>query len=137
MQAQSAKLIGDALQQNPAFLTLRKIEVRGACLTRSLLQPTWAHKQCVHCQAARDVADTISGAQNRVFLSSDSLLLNLVRVVSLKCWMYAAAFGSCTLLRAGRPGHQWQQETKAVKLCGGAVCVCAVGVVCGWSDTYA
>lgn len=26
-QAQSAKLIGDAIQQNPAFLTLRKIEV--------------------------------------------------------------------------------------------------------------
>ena len=28
LQAQSAKLIGDAIQQNPAFLTLRKIEVR-------------------------------------------------------------------------------------------------------------
>lgn len=27
MQAQSAKLIGDAIQKNPAFLTLRKIEV--------------------------------------------------------------------------------------------------------------
>ncbi len=27
LQAQSAKLIGDAIQQNPAFLTLRKIEV--------------------------------------------------------------------------------------------------------------
>ena len=27
-QAQSAKLIGDAIQKNPAFLTLRKIEVR-------------------------------------------------------------------------------------------------------------
>ncbi len=29
-------------------------------------------------QAARDIASTISGASNRVFLSSDSLLLNLV-----------------------------------------------------------
>ncbi len=29
MQAQSAKLIGEAIQANPAFLTLRKIEVRG------------------------------------------------------------------------------------------------------------
>ena len=28
MQAQSAKLIGEAIQSNPAFLTLRKIEVR-------------------------------------------------------------------------------------------------------------
>ncbi|KAK9786675.1 hypothetical protein WJX73_005569 [Symbiochloris irregularis] len=52
-EAQSAKLIGDALQQNPAFLTLRRIE------------------------AARDVASTISGASNRVFLNADSLLLNL------------------------------------------------------------
>ncbi|KAK9848655.1 hypothetical protein WJX84_000333 [Apatococcus fuscideae] len=52
-EAQSAKLIGEAIQSNPAFLTLRKIE------------------------AARDIATTISGASNRVFLSSDSLLLNL------------------------------------------------------------
>jgi hypothetical protein len=27
MQAQSAKLIGEAIQANPSFLTLRKIEV--------------------------------------------------------------------------------------------------------------
>jgi hypothetical protein len=27
-EAQSARLIGQAIQQNPAFLTLRKIEVR-------------------------------------------------------------------------------------------------------------
>ena len=27
-EAQSAKLIGEAIQSNPAFLTLRKIEVR-------------------------------------------------------------------------------------------------------------
>jgi hypothetical protein len=27
LQAASAKLIGEAIQQNPAFLTLRKIEV--------------------------------------------------------------------------------------------------------------
>jgi len=54
-EAQSAKLIGQAIQNNPAFLTLRKIE------------------------AARDIASTIAGSQNRVFLNSDSLLLNLVR----------------------------------------------------------
>ena len=55
-EATSARLIGEAIQQNPAFITLRKIE------------------------AARDIAGTISGAANKVFLSSDSLLLNLVGV---------------------------------------------------------
>lgn len=53
-EAQSARLIGEAIQQNPAFLTLRKIE------------------------AARDIAGTIAAANNRVFLNADSLLLNLV-----------------------------------------------------------
>lgn len=52
-EAQSARLIGQAIQQNPAFLTLRKIE------------------------AARDVAATIATSSNRVFLNADSLLLNL------------------------------------------------------------
>ncbi|KAL0053108.1 hypothetical protein WJX82_000974 [Trebouxia sp. C0006] len=52
-EATSARLIGEAIQENPAFITLRKIE------------------------AARDIAGTISGAANKVFLSSDSLLLNL------------------------------------------------------------
>jgi len=55
-EAQSAKLIGQAIQNNPAFLTLRKIE------------------------AARDIASTIAGSQNRVFLNSDSLLLNLAEM---------------------------------------------------------
>eukprot|EP00878_Enallax_costatus_P001352 GHUV01001499.1.p1 GENE.GHUV01001499.1~~GHUV01001499.1.p1 ORF type:complete len:284 (+),score=49.41 GHUV01001499.1:263-1114(+) len=52
-EAQSARLIGQAIQQNPAFLTLRKIE------------------------AARDVAATIAHSANRVYLNADSLLLNL------------------------------------------------------------
>jgi len=52
-EATSAKLIGDAIQQNPAFLTLRKIE------------------------AAREIAHTIADSANRVFLNADSLLLNL------------------------------------------------------------
>lgn len=52
-QAQSAKLIGEAVQQNPAFITLRKIE------------------------AAREIAHTISTSANKVYLPSDSLLLNL------------------------------------------------------------
>lgn len=55
-EAQSAKLIGEAIQSNPAFLTLRKIE------------------------AARDIASTIAASQNRVFLNSDSLLLNLAEM---------------------------------------------------------
>eukprot|EP00775_Hariotina_reticulata_P009485 gene9485-9649_t len=52
-EAQSARLIGQAIQQNPAFLSLRKIE------------------------AARDIATTIAHSANRVFLNADSLLLNL------------------------------------------------------------
>lgn len=52
-EAASATLIGQAVQQNPAFLTLRKIE------------------------AAREIASTVSASANRIFLSSDSLLLNL------------------------------------------------------------
>jgi hypothetical protein len=39
-QAQSAKLIGDAIQKNPAFLTLRKIEVRRYCAEASLRMAT-------------------------------------------------------------------------------------------------
>lgn len=52
-EAQSAELIGKAIQQNPAFLTLRRIE------------------------AAREIAGTVASSSNRVFLSADSLLLNL------------------------------------------------------------
>ncbi|KAL4434214.1 hypothetical protein ABPG75_000655 [Micractinium tetrahymenae] len=52
-EAASATLIGQAIQQNPAFLTLRKIE------------------------AAREIASTVSASANRIFLNSDSLLLNL------------------------------------------------------------
>lgn len=52
-EAASARLIGESIQSNPAFLTLRKIE------------------------AAREIAQTVSASNNRVFLDSDSLLLNL------------------------------------------------------------
>ena len=52
-EAASARLIGEAVQSNPAFLTLRRIE------------------------AARDIAGTVGQGANRVFLSSDSLMLNL------------------------------------------------------------
>jgi len=59
-EAQSATLIGQAIQQNPAFLTLRKIE------------------------AAREIAGTVASSANRVFLSADSLLLNLSELDVLK-----------------------------------------------------
>lgn len=52
-EAQSAKLIGESIQQNPAFLALRKIE------------------------AAREIAGTMSQSANRVYLPADTLLLNL------------------------------------------------------------
>jgi prohibitin 2 len=52
-EAQSAKLIGEAMKNNPGFIKLRKIE------------------------AAREIANTIANSQNRVFLQSDSLQLNL------------------------------------------------------------
>merc|ERR1712216_516254 len=52
-EAKSAKLIGEAIANNPAFLTLRKIE------------------------AARAIAQTMANSNNRVMLSADSLLLNL------------------------------------------------------------
>eukprot|EP00244_Chara_vulgaris_P002617 TRINITY_DN14668_c1_g1_i1.p1 TRINITY_DN14668_c1_g1~~TRINITY_DN14668_c1_g1_i1.p1 ORF type:complete len:293 (+),score=62.15 TRINITY_DN14668_c1_g1_i1:123-1001(+) len=52
-EATSAQLIGQAVSNNPAFLTLRRIE------------------------AAREIAGTISHSPNRIFLNSGSLLLNL------------------------------------------------------------
>ncbi|KAE8125498.1 hypothetical protein FH972_020299 [Carpinus fangiana] len=52
-EAKSAQLIGQAIANNPAFITLRKIE------------------------ASREIAQTISNAANKVFLESGDLLLNL------------------------------------------------------------
>eukprot|EP00941_MAST-03F_sp_MAST-3F-sp1_P004392 g4392.t1 len=53
-EAKSAELIGDAIKNNPAFLELRKIE------------------------AARDISQAVGRGGNRLFLSADSLLLNLM-----------------------------------------------------------
>eukprot|EP00959_Pyramimonas_sp_CCMP1952_P228429 4775904-Pyramimonas_sp.AAC.1 len=52
-EAESARMIGQAMSTNPAFLALRRIE------------------------AARDISQTIANSQNRVFLNTESLLLNL------------------------------------------------------------
>lgn len=51
-EAQSAMLIGNAVKENPAFLQLRKIE------------------------ASREIANTVMASSNKVYLSSDTLLLN-------------------------------------------------------------
>ena len=52
-EAKSAELIGEAVKQNKGFLTLRRLE------------------------AAREIANLVSGSGNRVLLDSDSLLLNV------------------------------------------------------------
>ncbi|CAA0808633.1 Prohibitin-2- mitochondrial [Striga hermonthica] len=52
-EAKSAQLIGQAIANNPAFITLRRIE------------------------ASREIANTLSASSNKVFLNSDELLLNL------------------------------------------------------------
>jgi len=52
-EAKSAKLIGDAVRDNPGFLQLRRLE------------------------AAREIAGTLSKSTNRLFLDANSLLLNV------------------------------------------------------------
>jgi len=52
-EAQSAKLIGAAVRDNPGFIELRKLE------------------------AAREIAGTLSKSTNRLFLDANSLLLNV------------------------------------------------------------
>lgn len=52
-EAQAARLLGEAMDRSPAFLELRRVET------------------------ARDIATTLSKSRNRVFLESDTLLLNL------------------------------------------------------------
>jgi prohibitin 2 len=52
-EAQSAKMISDAIRENPAFIQLRRLE------------------------AAREIASILAKSQNKVYLPADSLLLNL------------------------------------------------------------
>lgn len=51
-EAKAAELVGKALQANPAFIQLRRIE------------------------ASRDVAQSISTSSNKIYLNADNLLLN-------------------------------------------------------------
>eukprot|EP00904_Undaria_pinnatifida_P006219 jgi/Undpi1/2727/HiC_scaffold_14.g06105.m1 len=53
-EAQSAKLVGEAIKDNPGFIQLRRID------------------------AARDIATTVARSNNKLFLNTDSLLLDLV-----------------------------------------------------------
>eukprot|EP00735_Rhodelphis_limneticus_P011481 TRINITY_DN4579_c0_g1::TRINITY_DN4579_c0_g1_i1::g.23251::m.23251 TRINITY_DN4579_c0_g1::TRINITY_DN4579_c0_g1_i1::g.23251 ORF type:complete len:360 (-),score=99.51,sp/A9UMS3/PHB2_XENTR/54.90/5e-107,Band_7/PF01145.20/1.5e-27,Band_7/PF01145.20/1.3e+03,DUF4422/PF14393.1/0.25,DUF4422/PF14393.1/2.1e+02,DUF2884/PF11101.3/3e+03,DUF2884/PF11101.3/0.063,DUF2884/PF11101.3/1.1e+03 TRINITY_DN4579_c0_g1_i1:49-1086(-) len=53
-EAKSAALIGAAIEQNPGFIELRRIET------------------------AREIARTIAHSKNRVFLNADNLLLNAI-----------------------------------------------------------
>ena len=47
-------MIGTAVKKNPGFMKLRRIE------------------------AAKDIADIVSGSGNKIYLNADSLLLNLL-----------------------------------------------------------
>ena len=105
-EAQSARLIGQAIQHNPSFIALRRIEVRrlplrsrparrcgpprfrpppASALCRASLSaavprfrfPSPPLDRPLLPQAARDIASTIAASANRVFLSADSLMLNL------------------------------------------------------------
>lgn len=53
-EARSAEMIGTAISDNPGFVELRRLE------------------------AAREIAATVSASQNRLYLNSDTLLLNLM-----------------------------------------------------------
>lgn len=53
-EAKAAELVGKAIQNNPGFVKLRKIET------------------------AKEIASTVARSQNKVYLSSDSLLLHLL-----------------------------------------------------------
>jgi len=55
-EAKSAEMIGQAVQKNPGFIELRQLD------------------------AARQIASTISKSNNKVFLDSNSLLLNINQV---------------------------------------------------------
>lgn len=55
-EAEAAKMIGEAMEKNPAFLDLRRTE------------------------AAREIANTVAKSQNKIILDSNALLLNLANL---------------------------------------------------------
>lgn len=52
-EAESAKLVGNAIKDNPGFIQLRRID------------------------AAREIASTVARSNNKLFLDTDSLLMDL------------------------------------------------------------
>ncbi len=56
--AESARMISEAVQSNPYYLELKTIE------------------------AARDIAGSLANSQNKVYLSSDMLMFNLLSSIS-------------------------------------------------------
>ena len=53
-QAEAARLLGESIRKNPVFAELKRMD------------------------AAREVAKTLAHSQNRIYLNSDSLLVNLL-----------------------------------------------------------
>ena len=53
-EAESARLIGNSIRENPGFIQLRRLSV------------------------ANEIADMVSASNNKLFLSSDSLMLDLM-----------------------------------------------------------
>ena len=53
-EAESARLIGNSIKNNPGFIQLRRIE------------------------AAKDIAEIVNKSPNKLFLSADSLMLNVM-----------------------------------------------------------
>lgn len=97
LQAQSAKLIGDAIQKNPAFLALRKIEVT-LNYTTSCFYNIWAiyidwlwvfHRNLT---AAKCVAGSTRHCRHDSFVSKPGVF---------ECWQLVAEFGESP------PPHLW------------------------------
>ena len=55
-EAQSAAMIGEAMRENPGYIELRQLD------------------------AAKQVAETVAKSQNKIYLESDSLLLNILQL---------------------------------------------------------
>ena len=75
-EAKSAELFGQSLQKSPAFLELRRLE------------------------AAREIASLLTHSRNRLFLDSDTLLLNITQKLD------------GNLEKSGKSAYEQQLEVK-------------------------
>ena len=62
--AKSAELVGEAIKNNPAFVQLRRLD------------------------AAKEIATVISRSANKVYLTSDSLLLNILQDTNQSSYVF-------------------------------------------------